>query len=332
MDKFDIEGIYFISEISKFNTPIVWIITCSKHPEISRVINELCYSSGANKVLHRGNELSLGELVDLLSQTKLHLSKPVAIKLGGIDLPSKVNGDVISRAKFINFYQPQYNIATNEIVSLEVLSRCLDSELGTIPPCHFIKLVDINELFWDVLKRALCDSLLIPLNVKLSINISQRTLQEPICKRLLSMCSVYNFEPSRLTLELTEDEVFDEGVVSLANIIAIRAAGIGLAIDDFGTGHSSLSQLVALPFNELKMDRVFVKDIKRDVKSQEVLRMSLLLARSLDMTLVVEGIEDQDTLTYIQGAGARYYQGFLAGQPMPIEQLVNTMSWGRLSS
>ncbi len=140
-------------------------------------------------------------------------------------------------------------------------------------------------------------------------------------ERFFALCTDYGVAPERITLELTEDEVYDSGVISLANLANLRLRGVGLAIDDFGTGYSSLSQLAVLPYTELKIDRQFISNSLSNFKSQQLTISSLQLAKSLGLKSVAEGVEDEDTLHYLNQLGVDLYQGFVASKAIPLEAL-----------
>ena len=320
--KHAIDGVLFLTEIPKYSFPSFVINTSTNNSDIDSLIINLCNLSGAKKSFTRDECLhNINIIIDNIKSTYANHSCETK---NYIEINSKENIlDILNESEIVNYYQPQYHYDIKKPISVEALVRYIHPKLGVITPSLFLHLIDIDNLFWGVIKRALIDLEKLPNEIKLSININQKTLQTPISKDLLQLCQYHNFLPSRLTLELTEDEAFDDRITSLSNVIAIRMAGIGLAIDDFGTGHSSLSQLVSLPFSELKVDQKFIKNICNSYKSQEVLKISMLLAKSLNMNIIAEGIEDIDTLNYLKNAGVNYYQGYLFGFPMPLQELQN---------
>ncbi|MFA9869319.1 two-component system response regulator VieA, partial [Vibrio cholerae] len=119
----------------------------------------------------------------------------------------------------------------------------------------------------------------------------------------------------------TEHEVYNGTPTSLANLARLRMYGVGLSIDDFGTGYASLGQLAQLPFTELKIDRSFVHDLATNYKHQQLTNMCLLLAQSLGLHCVVEGVENEETWQYLRQLGVDTCQGYYAAKPMPIAQL-----------
>lgn len=197
--------------------------------------------------------------------------------------------------QIFNFYQPQYDFATGAMVGVEALVRLKHPEYGLLAPASFLPVIEqcdwMDRLFWRVLEKAISAIASMSNRLKLSVNITQKNLQQPICDRVIELCHHYGFEPSRLSLELTEDQVYNGTTLSLANLARLRMHGVGLSIDDFGTGYASLSQLGKLPFNELKIDKGFVFDLVTNYKNQQLTKMCLMLAQSLGLHCVVEGVD-----------------------------------------
>lgn len=227
--------------------------------------------------------------------------------------------------QIFNFYQPQYDFATGAMVGVEALVRLKHPEYGLLAPASFLPVIEqcdwMDRLFWRVLEKAICAIASMSNRLKLSVNISQKNLQQPICDRVIELCDHYGFEPSRLSLELTEDQVYNGTTLSLANLARLRMHGVGLSIDDFGTGYASLSQLGKLPFNELKIDKGFVFDLVTNYKNQQLTKMCLMLAQSLGLHCVVEGVEDEESWQYLRNLGVDTCQGYYTSPPMPIAEL-----------
>ncbi|WP_346778063.1 EAL domain-containing protein [Paraburkholderia sp. Ac-20347] len=130
--------------------------------------------------------------------------------------------------------------------------------------------------------------------------------------------------PERLELELTESTIFANRARSLEILREIKAMGVGIALDDFGTGYSSLDTLRAFPFDKIKLDGSFVKEIDSDPQAIAIIRAVLALGKSLGVPVLAEGIETPDQLQIISGEGCNEIQGFLFGRPVPLNQLVSS--------
>ncbi|HAT8498706.1 TPA: EAL domain-containing protein [Vibrio vulnificus] len=227
--------------------------------------------------------------------------------------------------QIFNYYQPQYDFATGAMVGVEALVRLKHPEHGVLAPASFLSVIEqcqwMDRLFWRVLEKAISAISSMSDGLKLSVNISQSNLQQPMCDRVMALCQQYNFDPHRLTLELTEDQVYNGNTVSLANLARLRMHGVGLSIDDFGTGYASLSQLGKLPFNELKIDKGFVFDLVTNYKHQQLTKMCLMLAQSLGLHCVVEGVEDEESWQYLRTLGVDTCQGYYSSPPLTIAEL-----------
>ncbi|ELP5729981.1 EAL domain-containing protein [Vibrio vulnificus] len=227
--------------------------------------------------------------------------------------------------QIFNFYQPQYDFASGAMVGVEALVRLKHPQHGLLAPAAFLPVIEqcnwMDRLFWRVLEKAISAIASMSDSLKLSVNISQNNLQQPMCDRVIEICHHYGFEPNRLSLELTEDQVYNGTTISLANLARLRMHGVGLSIDDFGTGYASLSQLGKLPFNELKIDKGFVFDLVTNYKHQQLTKMCLMLAQSLGLHCVVEGVEDEESWQYLRNLGVDTCQGYYSSPPLPIAEL-----------
>lgn len=223
-------------------------------------------------------------------------------------------------------YQPQVR-PDGTIIGVEALIRWKDEEWGVIPPGEFIPILENDRCFYDlglwVLQTALRN--VKPLvqmypDFTVSVNVSYRQLERQEFKSdVITAVNKLNFPPKNLILELTEhchslqQEVLEE------NLNFLKAQGIRIAADDFGTGYSSFVMLRDLPFDCIKMDQVFVKDIVENEPDQIILRTTIQCAKDFGISVCVEGVEDPETLGVIQEYQPNTYQGYLFSRPIPLE-------------
>ncbi|AUW06495.1 TPA: EAL domain-containing response regulator [Vibrio campbellii] len=320
----DINGVNLLSTLAESSRPKGVVILSAMTQDVLEITYNMCLSAGYGFVRALTKPISNQQLTQIFGEFKQYLSQEQFVSL-----PVLMNDDEIDTAfnegRFINYYQPQYSTSDNQLIGVEALVRCRHPEHGIIAPAQFITEIqvrnELDKLFWIVLENALQDMSTLKVNINLSVNMNQKTLKQPMSERLFALCEQYQIAPERITLELTEDEVYDCSVTSLANLANLRLRGVGLAIDDFGTGYSSLSQLATLPYTELKIDRQFIKDALTNFKSQQLTISSLHLAKSLGLKSVAEGVEDDETLAYLRELGVELYQGFVRCRPIPFEQL-----------
>lgn len=264
------------------------------------------------------------------------LERYVALEDAGAYEPSSVElthsdiFDAFAEDRIFVLYQPQYDFHSGAMVGVEALVRMVSRDYVTIPPDRFLPLVAsaglLEKLYIRVLEKSTqaLGKVCVPLH--LSVNVNQQLLQKDICDLTIMICKESHFPLERLTLELTEEEVYNATPIALANLARLRLHGIQLSIDDFGTGYASLEQLVDLPFTELKIDRLFISKVLTDYRLQQLTKMILNLAQSLSLSCVAEGVEDKKTWEYLKDLGVDICQGYYTGKPMHIND-INDLCW-----
>lgn len=226
---------------------------------------------------------------------------------------------------FMN-YQPIVNIKTNEVEGFEALMRWKHPRHGLVSPEYFIPLAEESNLILDLgyygLKTA-CKQLAewqkkfhMP-NLFMSVNVSGRQLEHDVFLSQLDDVLVDSeIEPKYLKIEVTENMLITKADRCDWVLKEIKSKGVCLAIDDFGIGYSSLSTLHQFPFDTLKVDRSFVKALDNNNKSSSMIKLIDLLAVSLHMKTVVEGVETQEQLDFIKELNCQYVQGYYFSKPL----------------
>lgn len=222
-------------------------------------------------------------------------------------------------------FQPQVSCGDNRLIGFEALARWWHPDEGLIGPdvfipamehaglmCGFTLMVAEKAMRWfaDLGQQAA--------ELSLSINISARNLTEPrFPDDMEQLCGQLGVEPARIVLELTESSALGNVAQSAELLTRLRLMGFRVSIDDFGSGYSSLIQLTRLPFSEIKIDKAFVGRAGTSREAREVVLAILKLSRSLGLQSVAEGVEDRETLEWLDEQGCDYAQGFLISRPMP---------------
>lgn len=161
--------------------------------------------------------------------------------------------------------------------------------------------------------------------LSISVNVSSVQFQQPeFVRDVEALLAETQAPPNRLVLEVTESLLMQEPVRVRNTMLQLRAKGIRFALDDFGTGYSSLSYLKRLPLDELKIDQSFIHELLTDKTDAAIVDTTILLAVSLGLTVVAEGVEKKEQLDWLRGHGCYRYQGYLFGRPTPIEYLFET--------
>ena len=223
-------------------------------------------------------------------------------------------------------YQPEVNLSSGEICGLEVLARWRHPTYGDVLPDDFIPFAEesglIVPLTFEVLKMALTDSKLwtdTRPDIPLAINLSPVLLTDlKLPDRIVETVKSLDYNPERLVMEGTESAVTEGTVHSIDVLTRLRIKGVRLSIDDFGTGSSSLAQLYRLPYTEIKIDKSFVIDAMTNDEAAAIVRSTIGLGHSLGLSVVAEGIEDEETLEWLTFLGCDIGQGYYFSRPMEV--------------
>ncbi len=234
--------------------------------------------------------------------------------------------EALLRDQFQVLYQPQVDIASWRIVGAEALIRWNHPKLGMVSPVEFIPLAEesglINNIGAWVLARA-CSDIQGPLaGLHVAVNCSAVQLQRPgFVNELEQLMRAHQVPPDTLEIEVTESLLMENLSTALENLHAIKALGLRVALDDFGTGYSSLAYLRRFPFDKLKIDRAFIRELITTSDARAIVRTILNLAKILGMDTVAEGVEEPAQLEVLARNGCASIQGFLVARPMPAEDL-----------
>ncbi|MGO2245697.1 MULTISPECIES: EAL domain-containing protein [Halomonas] len=236
----------------------------------------------------------------------------------------------LARHELTLHYQAQVN-HQGITTGVEALLRWYHPQRGWVPPSTFIPLAEENGLiipigYW-VLHSA-CEQLAKWANqapyaaLTISVNVSSVQFQQPeFVRNLEGLLAQTQAPPGRLVLEVTESLLMRDPTRVRNTMLKLRAQGVRFAIDDFGTGYSSLSYLKRLPLDELKIDQSFIRELLTDKADAAIVDTTILLAVSLGLTVVAEGVEKQEQLDWLKGHGCYRYQGYLFGRPTSIDRL-----------
>ncbi len=226
-------------------------------------------------------------------------------------------------------YQPKISLKDHSLVGAEALIRWNHPELGNIPPDRFIVLAEENGMIipigdW-VLEHA-CQQLnawkqLYEPFGPVSVNLSGTQLRQPaLLARIQELLKSYSLEPDALQLEITENFIMSQTEEALDVLHKLKQLGVQLAIDDFGTGYSSLSYLKRLPLNTLKIDQSFIRGLPDDADDVAIVRAIIALGRSMQLTIIAEGVETQAQQDFLAKEGCEQIQGYLVSVPLSAEE------------
>ena len=234
----------------------------------------------------------------------------------------------IQNNEFVLHYQAQ--IARGQVMGAETLLRWQHPERGLVYPGEFISVIEQTGLILPVGQWVLetaCRQLASwagrseTAHLTLAVNISAHQLcHENFVDRVSLALERSGAPPDRLKLELTESLLVNNVEETIGKMNALKAMGVGFSLDDFGTGYSSLSYLKRLPLDQLKIDRSFVSDILTDPNDVAIARMIVLLAESMGLMVIAEGVETEPQRDSLAKLGCHAYQGYLFGRPLPLDE------------
>ncbi len=214
------------------------------------------------------------------------------------------------------YYQPLVNLRDNKISSCEALLRWRHPKRGMISPAEFIPIAEetglINQLGDWVLNTACIEAASWPDHIRVAVNVSPIQFKsETLALNVATALATSGLAPCRLELEITEAILIRDDEVALALLHQLRELGVRIALDDFGTGYSSLSYLQRFPFDKIKIDRCFVKDIAGPAGSSSIVQAIVNIAAASNMTTTAEGVETVPQMELLRELGCTEMQGYL---------------------
>jgi diguanylate cyclase (GGDEF)-like protein len=229
-------------------------------------------------------------------------------------------------SEFELYYQPVVNLASNEISGFEALIRWNHPQQGLVSPGTFIPLAEeigfIVPLGEWVIRQACATAARWPGDARVAINISAVQFRNPgLLQVIIGALAASGLQPTRLEIEITETVLLQNKEATLTVLHQLRELGVRIALDDFGTGYSSLTYLQSFPFDKIKIDRSFVKDITENTGSLNIVRAVAALASGMGMTATAEGVETREQLDTITSEGCTEMQGFLFSRPLPAREI-----------
>ncbi|MEZ5850986.1 MAG: EAL domain-containing protein [Hyphomicrobiaceae bacterium] len=228
-------------------------------------------------------------------------------------------------------YQPIMKLGTREVSGCEALIRWRHPERGLVSPAQFIPLAEETGLIIPIGKWAIetaCrEAVRWPNNATVAVNLSAAQFaSSDLVEVARAALQDSGLAAERLELEVTESLILETSARNQKTLHSLRDLGVRIALDDFGTGYSSLSYLRSFPFDKIKIDQTFVRDISERKDCVAIVGAVAQLAASLSMSTVAEGVETGDHLTRVQAAGCTEAQGYLFSRPVPAQQIIEVMA------
>ena len=235
-----------------------------------------------------------------------------------------------AQGEFELFYQPLVNLSRNEVSGFEALLRWRHPERGMVGPAEFIPLAEeiglIVPLGEWVLRKACTEAVKWPADLKFAVNLSPAQFRSRgVVQAVLTALAYSGLLASRLELEITESVLLGETDANLATLHQLREIGVRISMDDFGTGYSSLSYLRCFPFDKIKIDRSFVRELSERPDCLAIIRAVAGLGMSLGIATTAEGVETQEQLERLRGEGCTEVQGYFFSAPRPASEIIGLL-------
>jgi len=231
----------------------------------------------------------------------------------------------LKEGQFFIEYQPLVQPPFS-IVGFEALLRWRHPVVGVIPPSIFIPMAETDGLMSEIgqwtLEQACREAMSWPDHFTVAVNLSPAEfLHEGLTDRIAQTLDLVGIRADRLELEITESVLLERTINNLDTLNTLKMLGVQISLDDFGTYYSSLSYLKNFPFDTIKIDQYFIKDLESDDKSQTIVRSIIALAHGLGMSVTAEGVETAEQASLLKKIKCDRLQGHFLGKPIPTEEV-----------
>jgi diguanylate cyclase (GGDEF)-like protein len=229
------------------------------------------------------------------------------------------------------FYQPLVDMQSKKVVAFEALMRWEHPDRGLVPPSEFIHVAEemglIVQLGEWALRQACAEAMKWPQDIRVSVNLSplqftKGNLAATVAHALASS----GLPASRLELEITESVLFEDSDANVATLNQLRGLGVRISMDDFGTGYSSIGNLRSFPFDKIKIDQSFVKNLMVDEGSRAIVRAVMGLGAAFGLTTTAEGVETAEQMACLDLEGCSEVQGYLYSRPVPADEVMTLLA------
>ena len=244
----------------------------------------------------------------------------------------KLSGEImraIRKKEFFLAYHPKIDISTGAIEGAEVLLRWLHPEKGLIPPGKFIPYIERTTLIYEITQYILKAALIslnkmqeLGMNGILSVNIPLKLIENPYFIEYIQALKKTGFPFEKIEFEVLERDLVENFEKTAAIMHSIKKMGVKFSLDDFGTGYSTISYLQQLPFDKIKIDRMFIDGIENNQEKRDLVLSSIEIGHFLGMEVVAEGVETKEALEILRRMNCDYAQGFYFTKPLRYDEFI----------
>ena len=332
-----VDGITFMRFLSKVDFNGVLMIISG---EDDRLLNSVVKLANAQRlnivgVLHK--PFNLDEMRQMLDQVNVVTDEADNVS-GDQTLTEDEIKEGLSRGRLELYFQPKVSVCNMSVSSFEVLSRWRGEAGEVLGPHLFIPVAEQSELINDLTDQVfiktvqqVADWREQGLICSVAVNFSMISLERiSLPDTLSAICSDHDVSPEYITIEVTETSIMNQEAIALDVITRLHLKGFKLSIDDFGTGYSSFEQLNKLPFSEIKIDRAFVNGAAGSFSSRAILESSIDIGKKMGISIVSEGLENEQDFELLKKLGTDYVQGYLFSRPIPAALVLQWVEvWNR---
>jgi EAL domain-containing protein (putative c-di-GMP-specific phosphodiesterase class I)/FixJ family two-component response regulator len=323
------DGIELVRRLAERKCRASIVLMSGHDRSVLRSVQEMARALGLRTAEPMQKPFRLADIEAMLNAVaEPQLDRRRAVERDRQSLPEDELRAAIAEGAVVVHYQPQISLVTGRVEGVEALARLAHPHLGIVYPDRFIDEVErlglMGTLTDIMMERSLEQVARIEAlgEATLSINFPASLLVDVTLTERIAQCAARVGVPlSRVVVEITESGLIQELGKALDVLARLRLRGAGLSIDDFGTGYSSMAQLRRVPCTELKVDRMFVKDMLADESAMAVVEESISLAHRLGLRVVAEGVETQQQARVLADAGCDLAQGYYYSRPISAEDL-----------
>lgn len=226
------------------------------------------------------------------------------------------------------YYQPQVDLKTGKCVAAEALLRWNAPEYGAVAPATIVRIAEVSGAIgalttWviNTTLRQHAEWMKRGISLNVSVNLSTVNLTDiELPDAIKQSIGTWGVTPNRITFEITESATIGDAEKSIAVLKRIKELGVHIAVDDFGTGYSSLSYVKNFPLDELKIDKLFIQNMRHSEPDQKIVRSVIELAHSFKLKVVAEGVEDEATAKELKKMGCDLIQGYVLSPALPVHE------------
>jgi EAL domain-containing protein (putative c-di-GMP-specific phosphodiesterase class I) len=331
----EVDGIEVLRMLGEKHCTASIVLISGIDKRVIEAAEKLALTLGLSVVGHLQKPFRLAELEEVLRTHSVPDRPPPSAEIPPIEFSDIELQHALERDELVLHYQPQINIATGKVIGVEALVRWQHPERGLIFPDYFISRTEslglMDQLCWITVDRGMAEVKqfagpdgVVP---RLSLNVSVYSLRDlKFPDIFLGFARQHGVPAEYIAIEITETGLISEHSPALDILTRLRMRNFQLSIDDFGTGYSMMRQLQNVPATELKIDKVFVQNLRANDSDRVMVQKIIEIGHELNMQVVAEGVETQDQLNLLREKGCDGAQGYLISRPLPPEKMVSWLA------